>query len=30
MAQPVPPPYVGITGLYVEDPKHVDTDFAQL
>ena len=28
MAQPTPPPYVGITGLYVEDPKHVDTNFA--
>ena len=28
MAQPTPPPYVGITGLYVEDPKHVDDTFA--
>lgn len=28
MSQQTPPPYVGITGLYVEDPKHVDTDFA--
>jgi hypothetical protein len=28
MSQSTPPPYVGITGLYVEDPKHVDTDLA--
>ena len=28
MAQSTPPPYVGITGLYVEDPKHVDTNLA--
>jgi hypothetical protein len=28
MAQQTPPPYIDITGLYVEDPKHVDTNFA--
>lgn len=28
MAQQTPPPYLGVNGLYVEDPKHVDVAFA--
>jgi hypothetical protein len=28
MAQQTPPPYIDVTGLYVEDPKHVKTDLA--